>query len=154
MPSKVPPSKSKRAHPSVPAGKHTTTITQVAVIPATPVEVYDALVNARKHAAFTGVTATSVRRIGGRFTAWDGYISGRYLALIPGRKIAAEWTTTEWPADYPPSVIEFTFEPIKKGTRLKMIQSQVPTSQAPNYRTGWRDYYWNPLRAYFAAKAK
>jgi activator of HSP90 ATPase len=154
MPTKAPLSRSKPGRSAPSAGRRTVTITQTALIPATPVEAYDALVNARKHSAFTGAAATSAHRIGGRFTAWDGYISGKYLALIPGRRISAEWSTTEWPRDYPPSLIEFTFEPIPKGTRLKMVQSQVPTAQAPNYRTGWRDYYWTPLRAYFATKVK
>ena len=132
----------------------TRTIKQSLVIRATPVEVYDAFVNAKKHAAFTGVPATSVNKSGGKFTAWDGYIAGKYLQLSPGRKIVEEWSTREWPAGYPPSHIEMTFERADRGMRLTMVQTQVPAAQAPNYRQGWKDYYWNPLRKYFAAKAK
>jgi hypothetical protein len=35
-----------------------------------------------------------------------------------------------------------------------MVQEEVPASQAPNYRQGWKDYYWNPLKQYFAANRK
>src|SRR5579859_6068705 len=115
----------------------TRTITQSVTIRATPVEVYDALVNAKKHAEFTGVPATSSHKIGGKFTAWDGYIAGKYLKLEPGRRIVAEWSTRDWPADYPPSVIEFTFAKAPGGMRLAMVQTAVPAAQAPNYRQGW-----------------
>ncbi len=144
-----------RAAKAPPATKLATrTIKQSVAIRATPVEVYDALVNAKKHAAFTGAKATSSNKEGGKFTAWDGYITGKYLILTPGRKIVAEWSTREWPSEYPPSLIEFTFERAESGMRLTMVQSQVPAVQAPNYRQGWKDYYWAPLKRYFAGKAK
>lgn len=130
----------------------TRTIKQSVLIPATPVEVYDAIVNAKKHAAFTGSPAKSANKVGGKFTAWDGYITGKYLKLVPGKRIVEEWRTNDWPADYPPSLIELSFERVNTATRLTMVQAEVPAAQAPNYRQGWKDYYWTPLKAYFAAK--
>jgi uncharacterized protein YndB with AHSA1/START domain len=132
----------------------TSTIRQSVVIAATPVEVYDALVNAKKHAAFTGAAAKSSNKIGGKFTAWDGYINGKYLNLVPGRKIVEEWSTNDWPADYGPSLIEFTFERAVNGTLLKMVHSRVPATQVAQYRQGWKDYYWTPLKKYLPAKGK
>jgi len=132
----------------------TRTIKQSILVPATPVEVYDAIVNAKKHAAFTGAPAKSANKIGGKFTAWDGYITGKYLKLVPGKKIVEEWRTNEWPADYAPSIIELSFERTSAVTRLTMVQSAVPAAQAPQYRQGWKDYYWTPLKRYFAAKRK
>jgi uncharacterized protein YndB with AHSA1/START domain len=132
----------------------TRTIKQSVMIRATPVEVYDALVNGKKHAELTGTAARSSNKVGGKFTAWDGYIAGKYLELVPGRRIVEEWRTTEWPEDYPPSLIEFKFERADAGMRLSMVQSRVPASQAHEYRKGWKNYYWDPLKRYFAAKAK
>ncbi|HLW70873.1 MAG TPA: SRPBCC family protein [Candidatus Binataceae bacterium] len=134
------------------AGQSTTTIRQSAIIPATPVEVYDAFVNARKHAAFTGAAAKSANKVGGKFTAWDDYISGKYLELVAGRKIVEEWRTGDWPAGCEPSLIEFTFARVDKNTRVTMVQTKVPAAQAANYRQGWKDYYWTPLKAYFQAQ--
>lgn len=147
---------SKRAAPrgKPGSGLPTRTIKQSVLLPATPVEVFDALVNAKKHAAFTGAPARSANKVGGKFTAWDGYISGRYLALVPGKKIVEEWRTNNWPADYPPSLIDFNFERSGAATRLTMIQSKVPAAQAAQYRQGWKDYYWTPLKRYFAAERK
>jgi activator of HSP90 ATPase len=154
----MPPSK-KVVAKTPPAAKAqstlpTRTIKQSVLIPATPVEVYDAMVNARKHAAFTGVPAKSVNKVGGKFTAWDGYIIGKYLKLVPGKKIVEEWSTSDWPAGYAPSLIELTFERANAVTRLTMVQTEVPAAQAPQYRQGWKDYYWTPLKSYFIAKRK
>ena len=130
----------------------TRTIEQTEFISAEPEEVYDAFVNAKKHTAFTGSKATSQPRIGGRFTAWDGYSFGKYLKLEKGKRIVQEWETTEWPEGHPPSIVEFSFKQKKSGTELTMVHSKVPAEQAEDYRQGWIDFYWNPLKEYFRKK--
>ena len=127
-------------------------IEQTIFIKASPNEVYDALLNARKHTAFTGSQATTSAKVGAEFTAWDGYILGKNLALVRGQKIVQEWETTEWPEGYPRSRLEFTLTPRKEGTQLKMVHSQVPAEQVEEYRTGWHTAYWGPLKEYFATK--
>ena len=129
-----------------------TTIKQRAVIAAAPSEVYDALVTAKTHAAFTGAPAAGAKRVGGRFSAYDGYITGVHRVLVPGRRIVQEWTTTEWPAGAPPSTVEIALKRVKGGTELRMTHSNVPASQAARYRRGWIEYYWSPLKAYFESR--
>lgn len=130
--------------------RRASTITQKVFLPSvTPSEVYAAFVNAKKHAAFTGAAATGSARVGGRFTAWDGYISGVHRELVPGRTIVQDWKTTEWPEDAPPSRLEFSFEAAKGGTAIRMVHSNVPPGQADSLRQGWIDYYWTPLKNYF-----
>jgi activator of HSP90 ATPase len=82
----------------------TEVIKQTMFIPAKPVQVYDAYINAKKHSDFTGGKATCNPKVGGNFTAWEGYIFGKNLELRKGTKIMQEWTTTEWPKGYPPSI--------------------------------------------------
>lgn len=134
------------------ARPRTKTIKQKEFIPVTPVEIYDALLNEQKHSALTGAKATCDRRVGGKFTAWDGYISGKNIRLENGRRIIQEWQTTEWPEGYAPSLIEFTFTPKAGGTEVRLTQKNVPAAQAENYRKGWVDYYWTPLKKYFHHK--
>ena len=126
-----------------------TTIRQTKLIPAKPAEVYDAFMKAKMHAAFTGAKATSNPKVGGRFTAWDGYITGKNLKLKEGKLIVQQWKTTEWPEGYSPSILNLSFKPKKGGTQVTMVQSNVPASQARNYRQGWVEAYWDPLRRYF-----
>jgi activator of HSP90 ATPase len=128
----------------------TATIRQRLKIPASPEAVYEALTNARLHAAFTGALATGRARSGYGFTAWDGYVEGRHLVLRRGRLIVQEWSTSEWPEACPPSRLEFRLKPAKTGTELIMVQSGVPAAQSRNLRSGWAEYYWKPLRAWFA----
>ena len=125
-------------------------ITQTVSIPATPAEVYKAWVTAKVHAAFTHAAATGVARVGGKFTAWDGYISGVHRELVPGERIVQDWWTTEWPEGAGPSRLEITLAPTNKGTRLRMVHSVVPAEQADAYRQGWIDFYWTPLTAFFS----
>ncbi|MDA4125792.1 MAG: SRPBCC domain-containing protein [Thaumarchaeota archaeon] len=124
-------------------------IKQVAIIDASPVEVYEAYVDPKKHAAFTGDSATGTAKVGGKFAAGNGYISAKYLELEKGKRILHEWTTTEWPKGYPPSLVELILKPKGKKTELTMIHSKVPAEQAADYDQGWRDYYWEPMKKYF-----
>jgi activator of HSP90 ATPase len=130
----------------------TTTITQEFTFPGTPLAVYETLVDPKKHGAMTGSEATGQPKVGASFTAWDGYIFGKFLELAKGKRIVWEWTTTEWPAGYPPSTVDLALTPVKGGTKLTMIHSKVPSSQAEAYRQGWIDSYWTPLRKYLQAK--
>jgi activator of HSP90 ATPase len=126
------------------------TIKQTVLVDASPLEVYEAYVNPKKHTAFTGSGATGTPRVGCRFTAWDGYIIGKYVKLEKGNRIVHEWTTTDWPAGYPPSLVELTLKAKGNKTELTMVHSKAPAEQAEDYAQGWRDYYWEPLRKYFA----
>jgi len=127
------------------------TIRQKVLIPATPDEVYEAFMDAKKHTAFTKSKATCDPKVGGKFTAWDGYISGKNLELEKGKKIVQEWITTEWPKGYPPSKLELTFKKKGKATELTMIHSMVPAQQA-DLEEGWTQFYWEPLKEYFGKK--
>jgi len=128
------------------------TIKQIVVIDASPQEVYEAYVDPKKHAAFTGTAVTGTPKVGGKFKAGDGYISAKYTKLQPGKKIVHEWITTEWPAGYPPSIFELTLKAKGKGTELTMVHSKVPEDQVDYYAEGWKEFYWTPMKKYFAAK--
>ena len=132
----------------------TGTIKQKIAIKASPDEVYGAFIDTRKHAEFTGAKAKVSDKVGARITAWDGYITGKNLEIKKGKKIVQEWKTTEWPSGYPPSRLELRFEKSKEGTQLTMTHSKVPCGQIEEYRQGWYDSYWNPLKEYLAKTAK
>jgi len=128
-------------------------IKQTEFIPdAKPAQVYRAFLNARTHTEFTGSKATGTGRVGSRFTAWDGYITGRNLQLKSGKKIVQEWRTTEFPDAYPDSRLELTFKAKKGGTEIVMTHSKVPATQTSSYREGWISSYWDPLREYFSKR--
>jgi activator of HSP90 ATPase len=132
----------------------TATITQKVVVSATPEEVYDAYTNAKKHAEFTGSKATNNPVVGGKFTAWDGYISGKNLELEKGKRIVQEWVTTDWPEGYPPSKLELTLREVNGKTEITMVHSDVPAEQENDLKQGWADFYWEPLKNYFKKRKR
>jgi activator of HSP90 ATPase len=138
----------------VPIAHPTGIIRHTVLIPlASPEEIYRAFVSSKVHTEFTGSEAKVSARIGGRFTAWDKYISGKNLELVEGKKIVQEWKTSEWPEGYEPSILKISLRKKGGGTQLSMIQSRVPASQLDQYDKGWYESYWEPLKQYFRAKA-
>jgi activator of HSP90 ATPase len=132
-----------------------TTIKQKVVIPkVSPKEVYDAFVDPKKHSKFTGSKATGKPVVGGKYTAWDGYIFGKFLELEDGKYVVQEWTTTDWAEGYPASKLELTFTAVPEGTEIRMVHSNVPKEQADEIAEGWADFYWNPLKEYFSNRPK
>ncbi len=131
----------------------TKTIRQTAIVPARPEEVYKALMTSRGHEAFTGSAARISPRVGGAFSAWDGYIHGRNLELVPGKKIVQDWRPTEegWPDDYY-SRVTFRLSPYRGGTRITFTQTKVLAEHAKALAGGWKDFYWGPLRRYFGSR--
>ena len=125
-------------------------IRQTVLFDAEPKEVYEAYVDPKKHAAFTGTAVKGTPKEGEKFTAGDGYIKGKFVKLEPGKRVVQEWTTTEWPAGYPPSLFELSFKPKGKKTELTMVHSKVPAEQVEYYSEGWKKYYWEPLKKHLA----
>jgi uncharacterized protein YndB with AHSA1/START domain len=119
-------------------------------IPAGPEEVYRAWLDEGTHADIVGASARIVPQIGGEFQIWEGYISGRTLALDPPHRIVQAWRTTEFDASDPDSRLELKLEPAVGGTRLTLRHSEIPDGQGPNYEEGWEANYFAPMRKYFA----
>jgi len=132
----------------------TVVIKQKEIIPATPMEVYEAYIEEEKQTEFTGSKATSDPRVGGEFTAWDGYITGKYIELKPGKKIVQEWRSSDFPEGTLPSRFEIGLRKVKGGTELTMVHSGVPEEVAEDIAQGWRDYYWEPMKRYFKARKR
>jgi activator of HSP90 ATPase len=118
-------------------------------LPATPEKVYRAWLSTKGHTAMTGSPARVVPRLGGSFTAWDGYISGRTTALEPYTRIVQDWRTSEFPDDAPDSQIEILLEAAEGGTQLTLTHRNIPEGQAESYKSGWHESYFQPMKAYF-----
>ena len=115
-------------------------------------EIFNAWLESEAHSAFTGSPAHVNPGVGGEFSAWDGYISGKTLEIEPPRRILQSWRTTEFPEGSPDSLLEVLLEEIEDGTQLTLVHTNIPDGQGEDYRQGWEDYYFKPMRQYFSAR--
>lgn len=117
-------------------------------IAATPRQVYDALMDAKKHAAFTGYSARIDPKVGGYFVTCGNRNCGYNLVLDPAKRIVQAWSQRSFHPRY--TIIDIKLKKEGKGTRLEFLQTGAPTSAVTWLRPGWHQTYWEPLKAYFA----
>jgi activator of HSP90 ATPase len=122
-------------------------IRQIVIFNASPHIIYEALMDSATHAAFTGSAASISREVGGEIRAYDGYISGRNVELVPDQKIVQSWRAVDWPEDYF-SLITFQLIPVPEGTQLQFEHVGIPAGEEIAFEEGWIDNYWEPLKEY------
>lgn len=91
--------------------------------------------------------------MGNAYSTHVGYITGENLELVPCKKIVQTWVIMEekWPEGHV-SKITFKFSAKGKGTLITFLHEDVPEVIARNFVSGWKDYYWTPLKKYFGVK--
>ncbi len=125
------------------------TFTLTATIPASPEEIYEAWLDSLGHSEMTGGEANMSDEVGAEVSAWDGYISGRNLELIPAERIVQSWRTTEFADEHEDSVISIVLTEIGGSTLLTLEHSNVPDNQRSYEEGGWQSNYFEPMVAYF-----
>jgi activator of HSP90 ATPase len=123
-------------------------------LPASAEVLYKAWLSTKEHTAFTGSPAKASSRAGGSFSAWEEYITGRNLELKPFKKIVQSWRSTDFADSDPDSTLTVVFEKAAKGTRLTIAHANLPKGQSAGCKQGWKDYYFKPMKTYFAAGKK
>ena len=124
------------------------------VLSASPERIYKAWLSGKEHTSMTGGKATASTRVGGKFTAWDGHIRGTNLELEPSRRILQSWRTTEFPRDAADSKLEVALSAVKGGTRLTLVHTKIPAGLGKEYREGWPEHYFTPMKKYFSSNQK
>ena len=125
----------------------TKTLHQTIAFKATPHEVYEALMDSKKHTDFTEATAVISRDIGGKFTAFDGWASGENVELVQDKKIVQTWRSADWPDNHY-STITFSLKQKGVETILDFTQTEIPMGFYNDIKQGWIDWYWDKLKVY------
>lgn len=131
----------------------TSTIRQTATFPAEPQDVYELIMDARKHTAFSGSKVTMSKKEDGKFSLFDGYCHGYNISLKEGKEIVQAWHFDEdgWPADHF-SICTFRFERKGKQTKMTFIQHGVPQHKTESLKRGWKEFYWGPMKTFLQRK--
>jgi uncharacterized protein YndB with AHSA1/START domain len=128
------------------------TYTLTTTMPASPEEIYDAWLDSIGHSEMTGGEASMSEEVGAEVSAWDGYIVGRNLELIPGERIVQAWRTSEFGEEHADSIVTVVLQAIGDGTLLTLEHRNVPDEQRSYEEGGWQSNYFEPMVAYFTAR--
>jgi uncharacterized protein YndB with AHSA1/START domain len=128
--------------------------TLTTTIPASAQEIYDAWLDSFTHSEMTGGEASISDEIGADLSAWDGYITGRNLELVPGERIVQSWRTTHFTDEHEDSIIAVTLEEVEDGTLLTLVHSNVPDGQTSYEQGGWQEQYFEPMKEYFGKRKR
>ena len=120
--------------------------TLIVTINAKAEKFYEAYLSSEGHTALTGSPARVDGTLDGDFTAWDGYIQGMFLELEKNKRIVQAWRTAEFPAEAEDSIVEILLEEDHGKTKLTLKHTNIPKGQMDNYKTGWEDFYFKPMR--------
>jgi activator of HSP90 ATPase len=131
-------------------------IHQEAVFKASRKRVYEALTDAKQFdrvIQLSGVMqsmhlgdkpAEISREVGGAFTLFGGYITGRHVELVPNERIVQAWRTGGWaPGVY--SIAKFELVEQGSGTKIVFDHTGFPKGEAEVLASGWKAHYWEPL---------
>ncbi len=128
------------------------TIAIAAHLPASPARLYRMYLDPKQHAAFTGAPVKIAARVGARFEAFQGALSGVILQLVPNRLIVQSWRSTQFPKRDLDATLVLSFWAQKGGCRLELTHVNVADSDFAGVAEGWGKYYWDPWRAYLTRK--
>lgn len=123
----------------------TKNIKQNVTFKSSPHEIYEMLMDSKKHSKFTGDKANISRDVGGKFTAFGGWVEGINVKLVPNKRIVQKWRGRDWPRGHY-STATFEFKEIKGGTRLNFTQIAVPKEHYNKINDGWVEHYWDKMK--------
>jgi uncharacterized protein YndB with AHSA1/START domain len=120
-------------------------------VPVAPTTLYFAWIDSAHHAAMTGGAAAKIDpNVGAKFTALNGYVTGKLVILDLGRRIVMSWRTNDFPRDATDSRVEVHLEALGASTRVLVLHTDIPEGQSETYKSLWNDKYFGPMRSYFS----
>src|SRR5882762_1078684 len=125
------------------------TIRQTATIRgATPHDIYETIMDSKKHTKLSRQPTTVSRRVGGAFKVGHD-LEGKHLRLTKDKRIVQTWRANNWPKGVY-SKATFAFAKAPGGAKITFTQTGVPAPYLKEIASGWKAYYWTPLKKTFA----
>lgn len=126
----------------------TTRLAVAATLSAPPEDVFDILMSSEKHSELTGATSSIEPEVGGRFSYFDGGVSGVLEDVEPHRRIVQTLRAADWPEGHRTSVT-CRLEPLADGqrTQVQVLEEAVPADHLDDVLAGWQGY-WEAFARY------
>jgi activator of HSP90 ATPase len=143
------PQQTMQEVPATSANKTRTSLHQDIELRSTPQRIYEALLDAKQFAAFSGMPAEIDPKAGGAFSMFGGQIVGRTIELVPNQRIVQAWRPAHWdPGIY--SIAEFQLQPRNSATLVVLDHKGFPEGEFDHLEAGWHAHYWEPLKKFLA----
>jgi activator of HSP90 ATPase len=137
-------------------------IRQELMFDASPQRVYQALTTTKDFDMITrlsdgaallnavGAKPTSISsEVGGAFTLFGGYITGRQLEMLPNERLVQAWRAGSFKAGGF-SIATFYLAAEGGKTKLNFEHRGFPDGNGASLAPGWHAHYWEPLAKYLA----
>ena len=114
---------------------------------ASPHEVYELIIDEKKHQQFSNSYVEIEREIGGKCN-WYNSMFGEILVLEQDKQIIHTWRGNDWPVDHY-ATVHFDFKEIPDGTLIEFKLEDIPDVEPLNtidWEKGWETAYWKPMR--------
>jgi activator of HSP90 ATPase len=125
------------------------TITQsVTFKNTTTKELYNFYMDTKKHWIVTGAVAKIGPKEGDKYSAYDGYATGKNLKLVKDKLIVQTWRASNWSKETMDSVFVLNFSQSGNDVVVDMTHANLPDAEAGSLKKGWDEYYWKPWKSY------
>jgi activator of HSP90 ATPase len=141
------PASAMKEAPSKPENQARTTIHEEVMFDASPQRIYEALLNSKQFAAFSGMPADIDAKAGGAFSMFGGMIVGRNVELVAKVRVVQAWRPTHWdPGAY--SIVKFELKEKGAGSTLVLDHRGFPEGEFDSLEAGWKAHYFERLKKY------
>ena len=124
-----------------------TALREEADFAAPPHRVYEALLDEKQFASFTGAPAKISRSEGGALSLFGGQILARNVELVADKRIVQAWRDAAW-APGVHSIVKFELTPRGAGTHLVLDHTGFPAGQFADLDSGWHEHYLEPMQKF------
>jgi uncharacterized protein YndB with AHSA1/START domain len=116
-----------------------------------PERVYEVYLSSKEHGAATGQSADIDARVGGKFSAYDEYLTGNILSLVPGKSIVQTWRSGHYKESDKDAILALRFRTNQfEVTEVEMVLINNPDDLERHDDSSWNFNYWEKFRTYLA----
>ena len=116
---------------------------------ATAKDIYNVWLNSKEHSRLIGDTAEIQPKVGGSFSAFSGYATGKFIALVEDFSIEQTWRASDWPYGHE-SNVKLELMDVSDGVQIHFTQINLPEGTEEEFTQGWQGNYWDRLELYFS----
>ena len=115
-------------------------------------DLYDLNMDEKKHFMATAATARISQKVGGRYSVYNGFITGKNLHLVKDKLIVQTWRGQDWEESDLDSTFILSIEQKGKDVVLHVVHANIPDKQIKGIDKGWHTFYWEPWKKFLSGK--